>query len=85
MTAGENPSEIAVLAYGGFLERRGRRPDALALYDAALKRNPSNLGLKAAQARAEGKKPPPPMPTVKEGAALALLAPAAAKIGRAHV
>lgn len=80
VTAGENPSEIAVLAYGGFLERRGRRPDALALYDAALKRNPSNLGLKAAQARAEGKKPPPPMPTVKEGAALALLAPAAAMI-----
>jgi len=80
LTKGEAPGDMVILAYGGFLERRGRRPDALALYDAALKRNPSNLGLKAAQARAEGKKPPPPMPTVKEGAALALLAPAAAMI-----
>ncbi|WP_296596903.1 tetratricopeptide repeat protein [Phenylobacterium sp.] len=80
VTAGENPSEIAVLAYGGFLERRGRRSEALDLYDAALKRNPSNLGLKAARARAEGKKAPPPMPTIKEGAAFALLAPAATMI-----
>lgn len=80
VTAGENPSEIAVLAYGGFLERRGRRPDALALYDAALKRNPSNLSLKAARARAGAGKSAPPMPTIKEGAAFALLAPAATMI-----
>ncbi|HKR87860.1 MAG TPA: hypothetical protein VJS38_06760, partial [Phenylobacterium sp.] len=34
--SGENPSEIAILTYGGFLERRGRRLDAVALYEAAL-------------------------------------------------
>jgi len=80
VTSSENPSEIAVVAYGGFLERRGRRPEAVALYDAALKRNPSNLGLKAARTRAAANKSPPPAPTLKEGAAFALLAPAATMI-----
>ncbi|OHB30378.1 MAG: hypothetical protein A2790_17355 [Phenylobacterium sp. RIFCSPHIGHO2_01_FULL_69_31] len=80
VTASENPSEIAVLAYGGFLERRNRRPEALALYDAALKRNPSNLSLKAARARAGANRTAPAMPTLKEGAAFALLAPAATMI-----
>jgi len=80
VTSSENPSEIAVMAYGAFLERRGRRPEALALYDAALKRNPSNLGLKAARARTAAKKAAPPAPTLKEGAAFALLAPAATMI-----
>lgn len=80
VTAGENPSEIAILAYGAFLERRGRRPDALAIYDAALRRNPSNLSLKAARARAGANKAAPAMPTLKEGAAFALLAPAATMI-----
>lgn len=80
VTASENPSEIAVLAYGGFLERRGRRPEAVALYDGALKRNPSSLGLKAARARAGANRSPPAMPTIKEGAAFALLAPAATMI-----
>jgi tetratricopeptide (TPR) repeat protein len=80
VTSSENPSEIAVMAYGGFLERRGRRPEALALYDAALRRNPSNLGLKAARTRAAAGKSPPSMPSIKEGAAFALLAPAATMI-----
>ena len=35
-----NPSSIAVMAYGGFLERRGRRVDALALYESFLAREP---------------------------------------------
>ncbi|WP_430426003.1 tetratricopeptide repeat protein [Phenylobacterium sp.] len=76
ITSGDNPSEIAVLAYGGFLERRGRRAEAIALYDAALARNPSNAALKTARAR----KSAPPAPTIKEGAAFALLAPAATMI-----
>lgn len=76
VTAGPNPSEIAVLAYGGFLERRGRRPDALTLYDAALQREPSNLALKAARTRCAAKKTPPAAPSLRSGAAFALLAPA---------
>jgi tetratricopeptide (TPR) repeat protein len=77
VTAGESPNEIAVLAYGGFLERRGRRAEALALYEGAWRRNPSSLTVKVARARAAGGKAPPPGPSVKEGAAFALLAPAA--------
>ena len=80
ITAGASPSDIAVAAYGGFLERRGRRPEALALYDAALQRNPNNLTIKAARARAGAGKSPPPVTSIKEGAALALLAPAATMI-----
>ncbi|MBW8813837.1 MAG: tetratricopeptide repeat protein [Caulobacterales bacterium] len=80
ITASETPSEIAVAAYGAFLERRGRKPEALALYDAALKRNPANLAIKAARARAAAGKSPPPAPSIKEGAAFALLAPAASMI-----
>jgi tetratricopeptide (TPR) repeat protein len=76
ITAGDSPSQLAVLAYGGFLERRGRRDDALALYDAGLKREPSDLAMKAARARAAGKKGPPPPPTIRSGAAFALIAPA---------
>lgn len=74
--------EMVTLAYGGFLERRGRRLDAVALYDAALVRDPSSLPFKAAKLRAsEGKAPPAP-PTLHEGAAQALLAPAAAMIAQ---
>ncbi|WP_293905033.1 tetratricopeptide repeat protein [Phenylobacterium sp.] len=80
VTVGESPSEISVAAYGAFLERRGRKPDAVALYDKALSRNPSNLTLKAARARAAAGKAPPAVPTIKEGAAFALLAPAATMI-----
>jgi len=80
VTKGETPSEMAVLAYGGFLERRGRRSEAVELYDAALQRNPESLGLKTARARAAAGRSAPPMPSIKEGAALAMLAPAATMI-----
>lgn len=80
VTSGDSPSEIAVLAYGGFLERRGRKAEAVALYDAALKRNPPNLSLKSAQSRAAAGKSAPAAPSLKEGAAFALLAPAATMI-----
>jgi tetratricopeptide (TPR) repeat protein len=75
-----NPSEMAVLAYGGFLERRGRRVDALALYQAYLGRDQASLPVKLAKARAEGGKATPPAPTLREGAAQALLAPSAAMV-----
>lgn len=80
LTSSESPSELVVLGYGGFLERRGRRADALALYDSALGRNPSSLGLKAARTRAAAGKAAPQAPSIKEGSALAMLAPAATMI-----
>ncbi|THD58073.1 tetratricopeptide repeat protein [Phenylobacterium sp.] len=76
----ENPTEMAVLSYGGFLERRGRRVDALAVYAEDLSHDPDSLAVKAAQARAAAGKPAPPPPTIREGAAEALIAPAATMI-----
>ena len=80
INGGDGGSEIAVTSYGGFLERRGRRPEAIALYDAALARNSSNSALKAARLRAASNKAPPTVPTIREGAAFALLGPAATLI-----
>ena len=77
--SGETPSEIAILTYGAFLERRGRRLDAVALYEAALGQQESDA-LAAAKARAASGKPAPPPPTLHEGAAQALLAPTATMI-----
>ena len=80
INGGDGGAEIAVTSYGGFLERRGRRPEAIALYDAALARSRSNPGLKAARARAASGKAAPTAPAIKEGAAFALLGPAATLI-----
>lgn len=77
ITGGDTPGDIAVMAYGAFLERRNRRPDAIALYDRALQNQPSNQGLVAARARAMSGKGAPPAPTLKQGAAQVLIAPAA--------
>jgi len=77
LTSGDSPSEMVVVAYGAFLERRDRRPDAIALYDKALANSPNSLGLAAAKARATTGKPAPPQPTIRQGAAQALLSPAA--------
>lgn len=81
LTSANAPVEMATLGYGAFLERRGRRPEAIALYDEILARDPGSDGLKAARARAATRKPAPPMLTIREGAAQALLAPAAAMLG----
>ena len=76
----ETPTEMAIIAYGGFLERRGRKVDALALYTEHLAREPENAPVKAALARASSGKAPPAMLTIREGAASAMLAPAATMI-----
>ncbi|MCR5879978.1 tetratricopeptide repeat protein [Phenylobacterium sp. J367] len=70
-------SEMAILAYGGFLERRNRRPDAIVLYDTLLAQEPMSLPVAAARARAAAGKAAPPALTLRQGAAQAMLAPAA--------
>ncbi|HEV2531722.1 tetratricopeptide repeat protein [Phenylobacterium sp.] len=70
-------TETATIAYGAFLERRGRRAEAQAIYDASLAQEPSSVAVKAARARVVAGKAPPPAPTIRQGAALALLTPAA--------
>ncbi|WP_421931969.1 tetratricopeptide repeat protein [Phenylobacterium sp.] len=77
LTAGDNPGDMVLLAYGGFLERRGKRLDAVAVYDKGLADEPANSVLLAAKARAASGKAPPPAPTLRQGAAQALMAPAA--------
>jgi Flp pilus assembly protein TadD len=69
---------IDALTYGEFLERRGRRVDADAVYAAALKIDPSSGLIQAARAREASGAKPPRAPTFQQGAAQALLAPASA-------
>ncbi|MCI3135537.1 tetratricopeptide repeat protein [Phenylobacterium aquaticum] len=77
LTKGDAPGDMVILAYGGFLERRGRRVDAQAIYNKGLAEEPQNSVLKAARDRAASGKAPPPAPNLKQGAAAALIAPAA--------
>lgn len=77
LTGGDTPGDIAVLAYGAFLERRKRGPDAVALYDRALRAQPNDEALASARARAATGKGAPPQPTLRQGAAQVLIAPAA--------
>jgi tetratricopeptide (TPR) repeat protein len=69
---------VIALGFGGFLERRGRRDEAVAVYRAELKNDPDNGDLATALARATARRSAaPPLETIPEGAAGALLAPAA--------
>jgi len=75
--SGAARNETATVAYGAFLERRGRRAEAVKLYDASLAQEPSSVAIQAARARAAAGKPAPPEPTIRQGAALAMITPAA--------
>ncbi|NBB16068.1 tetratricopeptide repeat protein [Caulobacter sp. SLTY] len=77
MSYGE-ASAIFAPDYGAFLERRKRGPEAVAVYDAALKVRRNDPALTAARARAAARKKPPAMTTLKQGGARALLIPASA-------
>jgi tetratricopeptide (TPR) repeat protein len=67
---------LSILGYGGFLERRGRDAEALAVYNKALANNPQDAAFARARARVSQHRPAPALPTIKEGAAEALIAPA---------
>jgi tetratricopeptide (TPR) repeat protein len=67
-------------AYGVFLERRGRRKEAVALYDQMIADNPKDVAALAARARAMSKGTPPSQLSIREGAAQALMIPAEAAI-----
>jgi tetratricopeptide (TPR) repeat protein len=67
---------LFVMGYGGFLERRGRYIDAIALYDKAIAAKPGDLTFVHAKQRAAKHETPPLLPTLREGAAEALIAPA---------
>ena len=62
-------SALFLPMYGEFLERRGRRADAVALYDKGLLDNPDDMTLVALKDRARRRGKAPPLPTLAEGAA----------------
>lgn len=82
LTDGAFPGEMIVLAHGEFLERRGRRADAVALYDKTLASEPDAGGVRLARTRAAAGKSAPRAPNLKQGAAEALLAPAAGMLAQ---
>lgn len=77
LTSGDDPGDMVAVAYGAFLERRNRRPEAIALYDKVLAGSVVNATVQAAKARAVAGKTPPALPTLRVGAAQVLIAPAA--------
>lgn len=64
-------------AYGAFLERRNRRKEAVAFYDLMLIKTPDDPAILAARVRAAAGRPAPAQVSLKEGAAEALIGPAA--------
>jgi tetratricopeptide (TPR) repeat protein len=68
---------LFTLGYGGFLERRGRKGEAPALYDKAAQANPGDAGIHFAKERVAAGRPPVELPNFRQGAAEALIAPAA--------
>ncbi|MGQ3017783.1 tetratricopeptide repeat protein [Phenylobacterium sp.] len=80
LTEGPDAPPMLVIAYGEFLERRGRRADAVALYDRALSTYRRDVALSLARERALARRAAPPPPTVRQGAAQAILTPAAAML-----
>jgi len=73
---------LFTLGYGGFLERRGRKADAQALYDKAALANPNDNGIQFAKLRVSAGKAPVELPNFRQGAAEALIAPAAMLVAK---
>ena len=75
LTAPEAPTGALFVAdYGAFLERRGRRAEAIALYDQGLAKNSGDLGLRAARQRAASGRKASAAPTANEQAVRVLVA-----------
>jgi tetratricopeptide (TPR) repeat protein len=81
LTLTNSDNAVFVLGYGEFLERRGRRQDAVGVYEKGLART-HDPELAIARDRAKAGKPAPAQPTLQEGAGEALLAPAATLVAR---
>jgi tetratricopeptide (TPR) repeat protein len=79
LSGGDSPGSAAVLAYGGFLERRKRPAEAIALYDRLLAGDPRNASVRAARVRAAAGRAEV-QPTLRQGAAQSLVPMAATLI-----
>jgi tetratricopeptide (TPR) repeat protein len=78
LVGGSDESGLITNAYAAFLERRGRWADADALYRARLDRDPRDTAAAASLALALRHARPPPLASVRQGAADALMISAAA-------
>jgi tetratricopeptide (TPR) repeat protein len=82
MIAAGDESGLVTGAYGDFLERHGRWAEAAALFQTRLARAPEDGAAVAALARAQKHARPEPLPNARQGAARALLIPAAALVAQ---
>jgi tetratricopeptide (TPR) repeat protein len=76
LITGGDPGGIASLSLGALLERRGRSAEAATIYATAMAHNANDAVLGAARARALAGKSAPPLPSIRQSAAEALIAPA---------
>lgn len=74
-------SSLFALAYGGFLERRGRRQEAMAVYEKLIRANGDASVLRARE-RLSRRQKAPPLGSLQEAAAETLLGPAALQMTR---
>lgn len=78
-------NDLFLTAYGGFLERRGRRAEAADIYRTALKDDAGDVESEGALARASARRgAPPPLATPRQGASQALTAVAANLLGESQ-
>lgn len=78
LTADSVAGPLFAPGYAEFLERRGRRAEALAIYDQALTERPRDEALRQAKARVQSGAPAPALSTLNESAAESLSAASAA-------
>ncbi len=81
MASGDGSGFLAG-AYGAFLERQGRKAEAIGIYDAVLAGDASDVTALDAKVRLAKKKPAPPLPSLQKGAAATLMATAVAAVGQ---
>jgi Flp pilus assembly protein TadD len=72
LTATPLGAQLFAADFGRFLERRGRRDEALALYEASLTGPSPDPEALAGRIRVLGRAAPPPVPTIRENAAFAI-------------
>ena len=75
-------SPLVLPPYAAFLERRGRRAEARAVYEQILAADPEDAAAAGGRARALAGGKAPELPSLRQGAAQALMGPAAALIAQ---
>lgn len=72
LTASPLGAQLFAADYGRFLERRGRRDEALAVYEASLASQAPDPDAVTGRTRVLERSAPPPLPTIRDNAAFAI-------------